>query len=190
MNIHEKMESVTLNITEINRIKEEVKVWAIYNFPTTTPEYCILGLYEELGELCHAILKDFQGIRKEDFEAAKKDAIGDIAIYFLDYLIRSDSNFINPDNTKKASFHFKDDILSTIEILSIQISSLRDRNSIEFINEGKIETSVEMINTQFIFSLYNLCAFFDYNFLEILRETWDRVKKRDWIKFPQNGLTL
>lgn len=42
---------------------------------------------EELGELCHAHLKQEQGIRgtAAQHEAKAKDAIGDILIYLADY---------------------------------------------------------------------------------------------------------
>lgn len=50
----------------------------------------LLGVVEEVGELCHAHLKNEQGIRgtPEEWEAKKKDAIGDILIYLLDYATR------------------------------------------------------------------------------------------------------
>ena len=30
---------------------------------------------------------------------------------------------------------------------------------------------------------------FDFDFQEVVEETWDEVKLRDWKKFPKNGLT-
>lgn len=50
----------------------------------------LLGVVEEVGELCHAHLKNEQGIRgtPEEWEAKKKDAIGDVLIYLLDYCSR------------------------------------------------------------------------------------------------------
>ncbi len=47
----------------------------------------LIGAVEELGELCHAHLKNEQGIRgtPEEHRVAKQDAIGDTLIYLLDY---------------------------------------------------------------------------------------------------------
>ena len=59
------------------------KAWLQHNFPNNTPEQAALGLAEEVGELCHAILKISQGIRG-DFDlhiSEAKDAIGDITIF-------------------------------------------------------------------------------------------------------------
>lgn len=67
----------------------EQKAWADYNFGEKHgTEYAILGVPEEVGELCRAKLKHMQGIRgfetREEFEAAAKDAIGDISVYLMD----------------------------------------------------------------------------------------------------------
>lgn len=61
--------------------------WAAHNFPDKPSWQPLLGAAEEIGELCHAHLKDVQGIRgtKEEWLEAKKDAIGDTIIYLLDY---------------------------------------------------------------------------------------------------------
>lgn len=50
----------------------------------------ILGMVEELGELAHAVLKSFQGIRgnRSEHEAAQRDAYGDIRVYMLDFANR------------------------------------------------------------------------------------------------------
>jgi NTP pyrophosphatase (non-canonical NTP hydrolase) len=43
----------------------------------------LLGMFEETGELAHAVLKQLQGIRGsyEDHEAKQRDALGDIELY-------------------------------------------------------------------------------------------------------------
>ena len=175
-----------IEISKINLIKDEIQVWANRNFPTTKFEHCILGMHEEIGELCHAVLKEYQGIRKEDFGAAKKDAIGDIAIYFLDYLNRSNLELLEPGSLKN-SFYYEEDLIKLIDFLSLQVSSLRGKLLYYLQNEESDPTKV--VNTAFIVSLYNLCDLLGYDFLEILQETWNGVKKRDWIIYPKNGLT-
>lgn len=50
----------------------------------------LAGMMEELGELAHATLKSFQGIRtNEDHEAAKVDAHADLQLYGMDYATRA-----------------------------------------------------------------------------------------------------
>lgn len=48
---------------------------------------CLLGVAEEVGELCHAQLKGEQGIRHtpEEIEKMKRDAVGDIIIFLCNY---------------------------------------------------------------------------------------------------------
>lgn len=50
----------------------------------------LLGVAEEVGELCHAHLKAQQNIRgsAEDLRAQQEDAVGDIVIYLVDYCNR------------------------------------------------------------------------------------------------------
>jgi NTP pyrophosphatase (non-canonical NTP hydrolase) len=77
-------------------IQLEQLEWQKRNFPTNTQMEPLLGIVEEVGELCHAVLKQHQGIRiNEDHEAAIKDAIGDIMIYMLGYC-----NLLNYDLEK------------------------------------------------------------------------------------------
>ncbi len=64
----------------------EVGNWATQNFGKQEPYRPLLGVMEEVGELCHAQLKSEQGIRtNEDHEEDKVDAIGDIVIYLAHY---------------------------------------------------------------------------------------------------------
>lgn len=47
----------------------------------------LLGVTEEVGELCHAQLKGEQGIRHtpEEITTMKKDAVGDILVFLANY---------------------------------------------------------------------------------------------------------
>ena len=70
----------------IREIQEEHKAWVAHNFPGRTSIQPLLGIVEEAGELCHAVLKKMQGIRTdEDHDAHERDAVGDISIFLLDY---------------------------------------------------------------------------------------------------------
>lgn len=68
-------------------LQYEQGLWALKNFGEQQPHQPLLGLQEELGELCHAHLKQEQGIRGNAVEHREKkvDAIGDIVIYLANY---------------------------------------------------------------------------------------------------------
>lgn len=73
----------------LRELQREVAMWSYQNFPENTPEFALMGLVEEVGELNHARLKQLQGIRKdEDLYRKERDAVGDIVIYLLDYCTR------------------------------------------------------------------------------------------------------
>jgi NTP pyrophosphatase (non-canonical NTP hydrolase) len=74
-------------MTDINKIQEELKVWSHENFGHQASWEPLLGAMEELGELAHAHLKLYQGIRGDwdKHNAAKKDAIADCIIYLMNY---------------------------------------------------------------------------------------------------------
>jgi len=76
-------------IMDFDTLQSVVKKWATHNFPNTKPYQPLLGVAEEVGELCHAHLKIEQGIRKCSQED-KFDAVGDIIIYLADYCNRND----------------------------------------------------------------------------------------------------
>lgn len=75
----------------IDLIQDELKKWLDHNFPDSTADQQFFGIVEEVGELSHAELKHKQGIRGYNDEKAMaeiKDAVGDIAIYLINYCNR------------------------------------------------------------------------------------------------------
>jgi len=78
---------------DLRKIQIQQAEWSEKNFGPQTPNRMILGITEELGELCHAELKNQQGIRvNENHEEKMKDAVGDIVIYLLAYCNEKDFN--------------------------------------------------------------------------------------------------
>jgi NTP pyrophosphatase (non-canonical NTP hydrolase) len=70
----------------LNEIQDEINVWATQNFGHRAGWQPLLGLIEEVGELSHHYLKRSQGIRlNEDHVLGIEDAVGDIAIYLMDF---------------------------------------------------------------------------------------------------------
>lgn len=71
---------------ELRKLQQEQKVWGRNNFGDQPGYRMLLGIQEELGELCHAHLKDEQGIRtNENHFEKKRDAVADIVIYLAGY---------------------------------------------------------------------------------------------------------
>lgn len=96
----------------------EVSEWANRNFGSRDQNDPLLGAVEEIGELCHAVLKAKQGIRgtAEQHQEAAKDAVGDVIVYLADF-----------------------------------------------------------------------CALRGFSLQDIVQDTWEGVKQRDWTKNPANG---
>lgn len=78
-------------MTTLTQLQQEVEVWTNHNFDrdghnSWSP---LLGIVEEVGELCHAHLKQHQGIRGYDdpvkFLRESEDAVGDALVYMADY---------------------------------------------------------------------------------------------------------
>jgi NTP pyrophosphatase (non-canonical NTP hydrolase) len=68
---------------------EKQHEWELANFGKQGPEMALVGIFEELGELSHALLKHEQGIRgfeNEDyFQEQVQDAVGDVMIYLVSF---------------------------------------------------------------------------------------------------------
>lgn len=73
---------------DLSVLQSEHREWLSHNFPDQTDHQGLLGVAEEVGELCHAHLKYEQGIRRMtagEFREKGADAIGDIVIYLTSY---------------------------------------------------------------------------------------------------------
>lgn len=69
---------------DLNELQRRRDAWVEKNFGHNyKPIHSVLGAIEEMGELCHHILKREQGIRgsKEFHSEEIKDAVGDIIIF-------------------------------------------------------------------------------------------------------------
>lgn len=77
---------IGLQVLDLAGVQAEVGRWSRKNFDDGDRILKFIGIVEEVGELGHALLKEAQGIRKnEDHAAAKRDAVGDMLIYLCDY---------------------------------------------------------------------------------------------------------
>jgi NTP pyrophosphatase (non-canonical NTP hydrolase) len=69
-------------LPSVRELQREVGIWANLNFPTDDSTISVLGLVEEVGEVCRAILKREQGIRgtEEEWTEKIREEMGDVFI--------------------------------------------------------------------------------------------------------------
>ena len=159
-------------------LQESLYDWQKYNFGDQDNDRILLGICEEIGELCHAQLKGEQGIRgtAEEHNAAMKDAVGDIMIYLLNYLSHLDGKlvaFAPRDDVAKAENQkqIRDSVISLVRLVG---DLTTDRE-----NEQKI--------SQVVYNLNYLCALKEWSLDAVIRETWGQVSQRDWKEYPETG---
>jgi NTP pyrophosphatase (non-canonical NTP hydrolase) len=161
-----------LNWKQLIRERDE---WVAHNFPDNhypPPEESLIGCIEEVGELAHAQLKEVQNIRgtKEEHIANGKDAIGDLIVYLLGVMSHIGSPNIDPVLAPPR------DLSHAIRKLSLAVGRLSDHPSRERI--GLV-----------IYYAKAYCKLRGWDFTALVHDTWREVKQRDWVKFPEDGLT-
>jgi NTP pyrophosphatase (non-canonical NTP hydrolase) len=85
-----------LRFKDLEQLQVILKAWLEHNFPGATSDQQFKGIVEEVGELARADLKHKQGIRGFTPEKAlfmKKDAIGDIVVFLINYCNTENINF-------------------------------------------------------------------------------------------------
>lgn len=180
----------------IRQLITEIGAWSIQNFDYL--DIVGYGILEELGEWAHAQLKFKQKIRKgsklsvEDFQlkfrADTKDALADCMIFLLNWCFVKEvvlsideavQHIANADKSKQ------DQLVSIGLILSAlsQIFILQETNFSD-------DPIMRRPYAQRIFNnLAMMCHLNGWNFIKVLSNTWEEVSKRDWRKFPKDGLT-
>ena len=77
---------------DITKYQQKLKTWQKEHFGDTPPEWLVVGMMEELGEMSHTMLKFDQGIREhreqstEKFKTQLADDFGDIVVYGMQVL--------------------------------------------------------------------------------------------------------
>jgi NTP pyrophosphatase (non-canonical NTP hydrolase) len=69
-------------VNTFSDLQWQVAVWTARNFPNEDRQTVVLGLAEEVGEMCRAAVKQSQGIRgtHAQWDAEMRKEIGDAAI--------------------------------------------------------------------------------------------------------------
>lgn len=167
----EEIELMPLNdrksvLASIRSLSSRVGVWGNANFDMHAP---YAGAAEESGELVHAKLKRAQGIRgtPEEHRANEVDAYADISIYL--------AHLLHKLSTKEKM----DNIQHRIELGHL------------FMAMGRLmsDPTDERNLNQAIDTLVILANLDNVDLSAEMERVWANVSKRDWRKFPKNGLT-
>lgn len=168
--------------TELAQIVQDRNEWEARNFPTSGLRHAVLGVIEEIGELAHSHLKADQEIRgsEEEHAIAARDAIGDALIYLIGVARHAGVSFINAVQSH-----------SEPHCIDATASLFRAANRV-----GRLASDMSnfpQLTVRHIGEIYwalaDYCTHRDWDILEILRETWDSVARRDWTRHRLDGLS-
>lgn len=173
------LQNRTSILAEFTYLRDQIGAWADANFDIHLPE---LGVAEEIGELTHAVLKREQKIRGEaekKTNAEIKDALGDATVYMLHlaYIQKITPNFANELVPLDKEFPLLGAMHRSAGFIILKLHHF----------DGVFPLVVEW---SILFSnLWNFAALHDLHLLNLTKDVWADVSKRNWRKYPQNGLT-
>lgn len=152
---------------------EERTEWVEKNFPPDTPSHSMLGVIEEMGELSHSYLKNIQGIRgdEEKHILDMKDAVGDMTVYLWGVLKWNDYQPYN--------YEHRSEVVGDAEDILFRLSY----------HVGQMAMTLDLTHLEAIpYLLMKFCQLQQWDYEEIVKETWNRVKQRDWTKNKHDGV--
>lgn len=193
----------------IRELTPQVGAWSAYNFPNNQPDHAILGLYEEFGELSHAVLKSQQGIRgtPESHREAGIDALCDMSIYLMDFMYRAapdscrdlfvdaavdlmvDERVIGKSGNRRSSEDSRVDSAVSMHMLGRSIGFMSIGTLALYGSDFAAATKLYMATPAAILLILEGFAedIYGVDLSDELRKTWDKVKARDWQKNPTNA---
>ncbi len=183
------MENQTVNLAAIQADQIE---WSIRNFGQQSPHRPMLGIIEELCELEEAQLGDAD----ETTEANVLDAVGDVAIYMLDYCGKRGWSMQELWNAR-ACPEWLDNFVMGDEndgspyfapfIRRLAHSQLKGEQNIRG-GTGKHDSLLKATLSSVLWTLEGICdAYYKRDFLRVLEDVWMKVRQRDWVNNPNTA---
>ena len=187
------------------QLQSDIGAWASSNFGDGNPRLALLGLMEESGELCHAVLKATQRIRgtEQEHMASVRDAVADIFIYLVDFMRRASAGqlFINLNFCNVTSTHFShstpwpeaaqkpvSDLYKAIAELYAYFEPYFFYSTIPY---GDVNVEVRRHCYLILTRLLAVCNTIGFDFSECVETIWSQtVSKRNWKMNPKNGASL
>ena len=175
-------------------LQAEHRPWSNYNFKNNNPLAPLMGLQEELGELCLAHINQLSNDGIEEVEATYyKSALSVFGSIFWGQIVhaqlkKSQSIRVNEDHDKNT----QESIVKMLKTLR-RLDPERFNNSLEvsrvddqiLLPEKKPEVK-DSIGDLLIY----LAAYANQNDISIqecMETAWNEVKERDWVKYPNTG---
>lgn len=179
-------------VSVLAQLQEARREWVLRNFPDSIGDggrHNSLGIAEEFGELCHAILKAEQKIRgtAEEHEAKAKDAIGDLIVFLAGWCDDHGVDLAvaitrHPVTSSRIVNHlFLPLTLGRYigRLMAIQETKMEGASILEY-NKSRIPARI-------IHWLDQYCEQQGWSLTEIVADTWTEVSKRDWTKNHVDG---
>lgn len=147
--------------------------------PRHAPDF---GVVEEVGELMHGILKNYQGIRGFDdvdvFRNHTIDALGDAMVYLSHWCYMKGAYYSIFDDPIVTDL--RNELSQLLVATSQLVNQSYDMNVMQ--NADAVITASRIAKRlQHIAILHNL------DLMQCLIITWDKVKRRDWNKDKLSG---
>lgn len=175
-----------MELTSLIRERDE---WVERNFGHSDgPGDSIIGVMEELGELCHAHLKSKQNIRgtQAEHEAAGKDAVADLTIYLWGVI-----SHYGGENLGEFIVNMQDvDVLwsGEPEDALFELGASVGRLAAYHVTPERYPMGNTADLCAAVFEqTANYATLRRWHFMQLVQDTWTKVKARDWVADPQGG---
>jgi len=159
----------------LKQMQAEHAAWSQFNFGKHPAWHPLLGMVEEIGELEEAI------VLKNETEI--KDSIADILIFMSDFCTYMNFDLEEISMQKVHSYRFR--TRSSI-IGRISHSYLKMDQGIRGTPEQH-RNDISKGLSELYENLALYCMYHDENLFEILEDTWNKVKQRNWKNNPTTG---
>jgi NTP pyrophosphatase (non-canonical NTP hydrolase) len=186
------VENQAVNLDEIQAAQFE---WSARNFGQQPPHRPMLGIIEELCELEEAQL-EMSEIAEAELAKEVLDAVGDIAIYMLDYCGKRGWRMQELWDSRACPEWLKDFTVGNDAdgfpyfapfIRRLAHSQLKGEQNIRG-GTGKHDGILKATLSSVLWLLDSIAtAELHRDFLDILAEVWSKVSKRDWVNNPNTA---
>lgn len=167
----------------MSQLIEEIGSWSQNNFQDKQAP--ALGMIEEIGELCHGILKRTQGIRGFDepvkFVNHIYDAFGDVMIYACNLAYNHGAFFCFSRNVQSPAVDLSRPDYFILSHLLQSVAAICNQETREIADRNAEITIYNAMLQRFCTTMEVWAAQYSINLEDATRHTWNNiVLKRNW----------